>query len=211
MPVKSGGGWRCKIMQHTIQAEGFGLRLRPVRMDDAPFIVWLRNLDHAKGRVGDSATDAASQEAWLKAYFDRPGDYYFIIETAGRIAVGAYGIYEMKGASAESGRWVIRPDVPAAIPGAVLAFDIAFNKLGLTEVRVTTVSTNRSVLSLNRKFGFRQTGITKNARVISGQAVDLVHFLLEGKDWPKVRAGLLPLAQVAEKQVREWEEAQRPM
>ncbi len=113
--------------------------------------------------------------------------------------MGAYGIYDLKGSSAESGRWVIRPDVPAAIPSAVLAFDIAFDKLGLTEVRVTTVSTNRPVLSLNRKFGFRQTGITKNAQMIGGQAVDLVHFLLDGKDWPKVRAGVLPLARVAEK------------
>ena len=210
MPGKSGRGWRCKTMQHTIQAEGFGVRLRPVRMDDAPFIVWLRNLDHVKGRLGDSAADAASQEAWLKAYFNRPGDYYFIIETAGGIAVGAYGIYDLKGSSAESGRWVIRPDVPAAIPGAVLAFDIAFNKLGLAEVRVMTVSTNRGVLSLNRKFGFRQTGITRNARMIGGQAVDLVHFVLDGKDWPQIRAGILPLAQLAEKQVREWEQAQRP-
>jgi RimJ/RimL family protein N-acetyltransferase len=196
-------------MHHTIQAEGFGVRLRPVRMDDAAFIVWLRNLDHAKGRVGDSAADAASQEAWLKAYFDRLGDYYFIIETAGGVAVGAYGIYDLKGSSAESGRWVIRPDVPAAIPGAVLAFDVAYNELRLTELRVTTVSTNSPVLSLNRKLGFRQTSITKNAQVIGGRSVDLVHFLLDGKDWPRVRASIVPLAHVAEKQVREWEEAQR--
>jgi RimJ/RimL family protein N-acetyltransferase len=81
--------------------------------------------------------------------------------------------------------------------------------LGLSELRVTTVSTNRPVLSLNRKLGFRQTGITKNAQMIGGQAVDLVHFLLDGKDWPKVRAGVLPLAQVAEKQVRVWERAER--
>jgi RimJ/RimL family protein N-acetyltransferase len=197
-------------MQHTIQAEGFGVRLRPVRMDDAPFIVWLRNLDHAKGRVGDSAIDPASQKAWLKAYFDRPGDYYFIIETTAGSAVGAYGIYDVKGSSAESGRWVIRPDVPAAVPSAVLAFDIAFDRLGLIEVRVTTVATNRSVLSLNRKFGFRQTGITKSGQRIGGQAVDLVHFLLDGKDWPKVRAGVLPLAKVAEKQVQEWEQEHLP-
>lgn len=185
------------------------MRLRPVRMDDAAFIVWLRNLDHAKGRVGDSATDVTSQEAWLNTYFDRPGDYYFVIETAGGIAMGAYGIYDLKGSSAESGRWVIRPEVPAAIPGAVLAFDIAYNELRLTELRVTTVATNRPVLSLNRKLGFRQTSITKNAQMIGGRSVDLVHFLLDGKDWPKVRAGILPLAHVAEKQVREWEEAQR--
>jgi RimJ/RimL family protein N-acetyltransferase len=207
MPGKSSGGWWHKTMEHTIQAEGFGVRLRPVRMDDAPFIVWLRNLEHAKGRVGDSATDPASQKAWLEAYFDRPGDYYFMIETSGRSLLGAYGIYDLKGSSAESGRWVIRPDVPAAIPSAVLAFDIAFNTLGLTEVRVTTVSTNHAVLSLNRKFGFRQTGITKNGQRIGGQAVDLVHFLLNGEDWPKVRARVLPLAKVAEKQVQEWEQA----
>jgi len=68
-------------MQHKIQAEGFGVRLRPVQAEDAEFIVWLRNLEHVKGRVGDSATDAASQRAWLEAYFKRPGDYYFIVET----------------------------------------------------------------------------------------------------------------------------------
>src|SRR5512135_2682798 len=101
-------------MRHTIQIEGFGVRLRPVRIEDAGFIVWLRNLDHAKGKVGDSAMNAAAQKVWLEAYFDRQGDYYFIIETLGRIAVGAYGLYNVVGASAESGRWIVRPDVPAA-------------------------------------------------------------------------------------------------
>ncbi len=199
-------------MQHTLHAEGFGVRLRPVRMEDAAFIVWLRNLDHVKGRVGDSATDAASQESWLRAYFERQGDYYFIIETLGRIAVGAYGIYDVADASAESGRWIIRPDVPAAIPSAMQAFEIAFEKLGLRELRAKTVSTNRSVLSLNRKFGFRQTLVEPAAQVIGGQPVDLVNFLLEAKDWPNIREGLLPLARLAETQVQEWEQAhlQRP-
>jgi RimJ/RimL family protein N-acetyltransferase len=199
-------------MRHTIHAEGFGVRLRPVRMEDAAFIVWLRNLEHVKGRVGDSAMDAATQETWLRAYFDRQGDYYFIIETLGGTAVGAYGIYDVVGASAESGRWIIRPDVPAAIPSAIQAFEIAFGRLGLRELRVRTVSTNHPVLSLNRKFGFRRTRVEPAAQVIGGQAVDLVHFVLEAKDWPKIREGLLPLARLAEKQVQEWEQAhlQRP-
>src|SRR4029079_16538469 len=107
-------------MNHTVTTEGFGVRLRPVRMADAAFIVWLRNLQHAVGRVGDSATTTADQEAWLKNYFTRAGDYYFIIETARGLAVGAYGIYDVRGTSAESGRWIIRPEVPAAIPSAML-------------------------------------------------------------------------------------------
>ena len=84
-------------MEHSFETEGFGIRLRPVRMDDAAFIVWLRNLDHVKGKVGDSATDVASQEAWLNKYFEREGDYYFIAETPGGIPLGTHGIYEYEG------------------------------------------------------------------------------------------------------------------
>ncbi len=200
--------WGQLTMQHTLHAEGFGVRLRPVEMGDAPFIVWLRNLDHARGRVGDSATDTAAQQAWLKAYFHRQGDYYFIIETLGGNAAGAYGIYDLTGDSAESGRWIVRPDVPAAIPSAILAFEIAFDKLRLRELRVKTVSTNTNVLSLNRKLGFRQTGVEPAARIIGGASVDLVHFLLEAKDWPKIREKFVPLARLAEQQIREWEQAQ---
>jgi RimJ/RimL family protein N-acetyltransferase len=195
-------------MHHTVQAENWGIRLRPVQLEDADFIVWLRNLEHARGRVGDSAMDRAAQEDWLKKYFDRAGDYYFIIETAGRIPVGAYGIYDVHDRSAESGRWVIRPEVPAAIPSAMLAFDTAFSKLQLKELRVRTVSSNRNVLSLNVKLGFHQTRIEPSAQIIGGQPVDMVHFLLPADEWPPRRQKLLPLALLAERQVREWEHTQ---
>jgi RimJ/RimL family protein N-acetyltransferase len=195
-------------MEHTLTAEGFGTRLRPVRMDDAAFIVWLRNLEHAKGRIGDSATDTAGQQAWLKQYFQRAGDYYFIIETAGGTAVGAYGIYDVAGGSAESGRWIIRPEVPAAIPSAMLAFDIAFDILKLKELRVTTVSSNQPVLSLNRKFGFRQVEIVPDAQIIGGKPVDLVRFLMTAGEWSKPRERLVPLARLAEKQILDWEKTQ---
>jgi RimJ/RimL family protein N-acetyltransferase len=195
-------------MEHTLKAEGFGVRLRPVRMEDAAFIVWLRNLEHVKGRVGDSAADTAAQEIWLKAYFKRDGDYYFIVETAGGIAVGAYGIYDADADSAESGRWIVQPEVPAAIPSAVLAFDLAFGVLHLKEVRVTTVSTNQGVLSLNRRFGFTEVGVDRGRQIIGGKPVDLVRFLLKAGEWPKPREKLLPLARLAERQVLDWERAQ---
>ncbi|HWX22375.1 MAG TPA: GNAT family protein [Candidatus Binatia bacterium] len=195
-------------MQHNIQEEGFGVRLRPVRMEDASFIVWLRNLGHVKGNVGDSAMDVASQQRWLENYFQRDGDYYFVIETAGAKAVGAYGIYDVSGGTAESGRWIIRPEVPAAIPSALLAFKLGFERLGLKGLRAKTVTTNHGVLSLNKKFGFRETGVERGALMIGGNRVDLICFLLEAKDWPKIRETLLPLAQVAERQVRDWDQAQ---
>ena len=195
-------------MEHTLRTEGFGVRLRPVRMDDAAFIVWLRNLEHAKGRVGDSATEVESQAEWLRTYFKRPGDYYFVVETPRGIAVGAYGIYNVAGASAESGRWVIRPEVPAAIPSALLAFDLAFGEMGLKELRVATVSSNQTVLSLNHKFGFRQVSVEPASQVIGGKQVDLVRFEMTAGEWLKPRERMLPLAKLAGAQVRDWEAAE---
>lgn len=195
-------------MRHTLSSEGFGVRLRPVRLEDARFIVWIRSLEHARGRVGDSAPTVAQQEQWLQEYFAREGDYYFIIETAAaRRPVGTYGLYDLREASAESGRWIIRPDVPAAIPSAILAMDIAFQNLHLKEVRATTVSTNRRVLSLNRRFGFRQVRVDHAAQVIGGQPVDLVRFILQPQDWAAAREPLLPHAALAERQVRDWDQS----
>ncbi len=197
-------------MQHTLQLEGFGVRLRPVRLEDAAFIIWLRNLDHAKGRVGDSAIDLAAQEAWLRGYFAREGDYYFIVETPGGLPVGTYGLYGISGTSGESGRYIIHPEVPAAVPTAIVAFDHAFARMGLTQLRGSAVSTNQRIMSLSRKFGFRQTHVQAAAQTISGQPVDLVHFVLDVADWRKVREKLLPLARLAERQIGEWEQAQQP-
>ena len=200
-------------MQHSYQIEGFGARLRPVRMEDAAYIVWLRNLEHAKGRVGDSAKDVGSQEAWFKNYFTREGDYYFVIETENGTAVGAYGIYDVKvGTSGESGRWVIQPEVPAAIPSAMLAFDLAFGELGLSELRCRTVSTNKSVLSLNKKFRFREAGDDRDrepAVSIDGKPVDQLRFLMKAENWAENRPKLLPLAKLAQTQILDWEKTEK--
>ena len=197
-------------MRHDIHLEGFDLRLRPVRMEDAAFIVWLRNLDYVKGRVGDSAADVAGQEAWLRTYFEREGDYYFIVETPGGISLGIHGIYDVRGTSAEQGRNIVRPEVFAGVPAAILATDLAFGKLKLSELRATSVSTNIAVHSLLRKSGFKQTGIVRAAQVIGGKPVDLVHFFLTAETWPKVRDSLLPLARLAGTQALEWEKTQHP-
>ena len=194
-------------MQHSITIEDFGVRLRPVRLDDAAFIVWLRNMDHAKGRIGDSAQDVASQEQWLRAYFERDGDYYFIIETGCGIPVGTYGIYNMEGDHAEGGRWIVRPEVPAALPGIILAYEAAFERLGLSQLKGYTVATNYRVLSLNRKLGHTRTGGTPVTQIIEGKPVQLVGFELHAADWFKTREAVRPLARLAEEKIRDWEQS----
>ncbi len=96
-------------MHHALNEEGFGIRIRPVRMDDATFIVCLRHQEHARGRLGDSANDVAAQERWLENYFERAGDYYFIAETLHGFPVGTTSIYGQSGDTAETGRFVVCP------------------------------------------------------------------------------------------------------
>jgi RimJ/RimL family protein N-acetyltransferase len=119
--------------------------------------------------------------------------------------VGTYGIYDVTGASAEPGRWIARPEVPAAIPCVILALDLAFGELKLTLLHGTTVATNAKVLSLNRKLGFRQVRVEPAAQMIGGQAVDLVHYTLTPEDWAPARELIMPLARVAGARLLEWE------
>jgi len=195
-------------MQHSLQAEGFGVRLRPVRMEDAAFIVWLRNLEHVRGRVGDTALNIAGQEAWLTKYFERAGDYYLVAETAGGIAVGTHGLYDLADGSAEKGRQAVRSEVMVGVTVAILATDLGFGQLGLREVRSNTVSTNQNVISLHKKSGFKQVGVLRNHQVIDGKPVDLVQFVLTPEDWAPARERQLPLARLAGEHLMEWERTQ---
>jgi RimJ/RimL family protein N-acetyltransferase len=192
-------------MRHQLQADGFCIKLRPVRMDDAAFIVWLRNLDHTKGKIGDSAKDVTSQLEWLSKYFEREGDYYFIVETPGGIPIGTHGLYDVSGTSAEAGRFVMRPEVPAAVATSVLTFDLAFGSMNLTELRTSSVSTNRSLHSYIQKMGFRQVRVESAAQTIGGQPVDILHFVMTAGDWSRRRERFVPLAELATTQIREWE------
>jgi hypothetical protein len=78
----------------------------------------------------------------------------------------------------------------------------------MTELRATCVSTNVAVHSLHRRTGFKEVGIIRAAQNIGGWPVDLIQFLVTPADWAGVRERIVPLAQVAGIQVREWEKTQ---
>lgn len=195
-------------MRHDIHLEGFNLRLRPVRIEDAAFIVWLRNLDYVRGNVGDSALDVVSQKAWLRAYFEREGDYYWIVESLTGIPLGTHGIYNVKGPSAERGRHIMRAEVMAGVPSAILTAELAFGSMGLNELRSLIVATNTEVLSLHRKSGFKEVGRVAAAQKINGKPVDMVEFVFTAEEWRKRCDRELSLAHFAGKQVLEWEKTQ---
>ena len=53
-------------------------------VEDAEFIVMLRNQAHAKGCVNDTSTDVERQRQWIRDYLKRDNEYYWIIEAPWR-------------------------------------------------------------------------------------------------------------------------------
>ncbi|HEY1489574.1 MAG TPA: GNAT family protein [Verrucomicrobiae bacterium] len=194
-------------MQHSIKAEGFGVRMRPVELDDAEFIVCLRKQRHARGNIGDSALDVPSQQRWLDEYFRRPGDYYFVVESPSGSRVGTFGIYHADQTSAEAGRWIIVPAVPAAVPSAILAGVVAFDILKLARFYSKVVSTNQRIIALDEKLGMHQTHIERAGLRIAGQPTDLIHLVCEADEWPTNYQRLRPFCEVAERRMRAWDRA----
>lgn len=193
-------------MRHSLTSQGYGIRLRPVEMADAPFIVWLRNLDFVRGRVGDSAVDVASQEKWLKKYFQRNGDYYFLVETMRGIPLGTYSIYNLEAKRAEIGRLIVRHGVTASIPASILLLDLFYGRMGVTEVYADSVADNFGVHALLRKHGFKEAKQKRAVQIIGGHPVELLHFVQTAEDWPRVRATVVPKAERIKPRIRKWEQ-----
>jgi RimJ/RimL family protein N-acetyltransferase len=188
-------------MTHDVHLEKFGVRLRPVRLEDAGFIVSLRNSPHVLPFVGDSAADVAGQEAWLQRYFERPNDWYFLVEiAAGSQVVGTIGLYDVDGKTGEWGRWITLPGIGAAPASAWLVLHFAFEVLKLEAALGHVVESNAKVLSLHERMGNPRIGFSDAPRVIGGQAVRMVAYRAARADWPRISARLDRYARMAEAQ-----------
>ena len=67
-------------MRHDITIQGTKFRLRPIRIDDAEYITWLRSQPQNSKFIHPTVNNVAKQIEWLERYFTRNGDYYFAIE-----------------------------------------------------------------------------------------------------------------------------------
>lgn len=177
-------------MKHTYTLDGWGVRLRPVAIEDAAFINALRRSPHAVGAIGDTDADITKQVRWLETYFERGGDYYFCIEAPIGHTVGTIGLYDIQGNEGDSGRWIITPGIPAAPGSILLLYSFAFGTLNLNALHFDVVRENTKVVSFHKKYGATMIGISSGARSIGGKQVDMVDFVIKREDWPTVRANL---------------------
>lgn len=145
-------------MRHdlTIRGEAFGLR--PAELTDVDFIVALRTDPDRSRFIRTTSPDRADQERWMQTYFQRPHDFYWIIEHLGtgrpEGTIGIYGVDEDLH-TAEWGRWILRHGSVAAVESALLIYRMAFGPLGLDDLVCRTLADNAQVVSFHESCGLR--------------------------------------------------------
>jgi len=176
-------------MQHSVTLSGWGCHIRPVTVADAAFIVRLRSQEQAKGNIHATSSSVADQEKWIQNYYDREGDYYWIIEDINNIPVGAMGLYNYNAGLGEGevGRWVMFPEFSFNLAAPLLlVYRWAFETLNVRRIVFDVVSTNRKVLKFHKLIGARETFLKANALHINDQMVDMQWFEVTREMWPSI-------------------------
>lgn len=163
-------------MKHNFSLEGYGYRLRPIKLSDAQLIIDIRLEDAERNKYIHTITrDVSLQEEWLRRYFEREGDYYFVIENRiTKETEGLIAFYNEDDGKAEWGRWVIRKGSLAAIESVYLMYKIAFEKVGLKELYCRTITNNEEVVSFHTSIGEKFRTIHTNLFEVNGTYYDAV-------------------------------------
>lgn len=178
-------------MRHDIRLTCVRYRLRPVTLGDAAFIVALRT-DPLLGRyLHETSSRVEDQVAWLERYFERPDDYYFIVEDAkSGEPHGAIGINEIAkhNAGAQWGRWVLKRASMAAVESVWLICEVGFSKLQLASISSRTLVENPRVISFHDSFGATRVGVLEGHFMVRGEAKSAMEHRITAAEWPVLRA-----------------------
>jgi hypothetical protein len=141
----------------------------------------------------------AAQRKYLEGYFQRDGDYYFVIERlerGGGASEGLVGIYDVdeRRRRAEWGRWVIQPQSLAAVESAWLVYRVGFELLHLESMYCRTLLRNAPVVSFHDRTGLERSRRIEAFCEIDGETCDAIEHLLSRERWPLTAQKLEPRA-----------------
>jgi len=191
-------------MRHNLAIEGFRFGLRPVDNDDASFIVRLRKDPVLGCYLHRGARTTVDQLAWLEDYYQREGDYYFVIERSDKQQrEGLMAIYDVDRAArkGEWGRWIVATGSLAAVESAWLVYRVAFEVLCLDTLVCRTVADNHQVVSFHDSCGIDQKQYLPGYFNLNGEAYDAVEHVVTSQAWPNIGQHLERLARFTARRV----------
>ena len=191
-------------MRHNLTVEGYAFRLRPITDKDAGLVVALRSNPELNRFLHASSNRIEDQLIWLAHYYEREGDYYFVVERRSNgMPEGVIALYDIDPAanSGEWGRWILKPGSLAAVESAYLIYRTAFELLGLSSVYCRTVADNGKVVSFHDSCGITSRRLLPQHFDLGGHRHDAVEHRVDKASWPGIKAQLEKLAQLTARRV----------
>lgn len=182
-------------MNHSVILKNDERTMRPVTVEDAEFIVGLRNQAHARNCINDTGTDVEKQRQWIRDYLKRDNEYYWIIETPDGEPFGTVSLYhyDAEKNQIESGRWVELKGERYKyniFKSSMQLNDFAFDELKVDRIVFDVVATNRRVIRFHQSYGAETSRVEKGAVVLCGMPHDVVWMQIPREKWPEIRAFL---------------------
>lgn len=186
-------------MRHNLTLTGFAFRLRPITDADAALVLDLRSNLELNQYLHVGAMCLPDQLAWFARYYERQGDYYFVIERLDSgVAQGVISIYDIDPqlGCGEWGRWIVKPGSLAAVETAWLIYRCAFELLALKRVFCRTVANNIPVISFHDSCGILNRKILFEHFDLGGKMVDAVEHQVDQQAWAVISPQLEKLARL---------------
>jgi RimJ/RimL family protein N-acetyltransferase len=133
---------------------GNTLVLRDVLIEDAEFILSLRNDDKKSKFISKTSGYVEQQKNWINRYSMSISQAYFIIESLDGNKIGTVRLYDSIGDSFCWGSWILSKEahVSAAIESALIVYSYAM-KLGFKNSHFDVRKGNSSVCKFHERFG----------------------------------------------------------
>ena len=176
-------------MRDDLTLAGFAYRLRPIDDEDAPLVLELRGNTKLNRYLHATSQKLDDQLDWFARYYERPGDYYFVVERqdsgASEGVISLYNI-DPEAACGEWGRWILRPGSLAAVESAWLIYRYAFEQLGLERVYCRTVADNKPVVSFHDSCGITDKRLLSGYFELGDKSADAVEHQITRQAWEAI-------------------------
>ena len=133
---------------------------RPVKHEDAEFIVLLRQQNPRSTFFSRTSCSVEEQVKWLNEYDKRHAlgeDYYFIVEQEGGQRVGTTRVYKIDGLECTIGSWALMPNtlLYISLESYFAPLFFAFEELRLEQANLDVRRFNRTVWKWHESCGAR--------------------------------------------------------
>ncbi|CAA6812473.1 MAG: GNAT family N-acetyltransferase [uncultured Sulfurovum sp.] len=165
-----------------MQISGKNINIRTVEIEDAPFILEMRQNKIKAKYLSKVNGTVESQKEWIITYKQKEEEkqeFYFVIESKKNQRLGLVRMYNFKGNSFCWGSWLIKENAPqtTAIESALQIYEFGFYYLGFERSHFDVRRGNDKVIAFHKRFG---------AKIIDENELDYF-FNFEKKDYEIIK------------------------